>query len=73
MDFEVKWIGVSGVEKTLSFPSLAGAMEFSKGLGQFVVISNGEFEVVGKFGADEIKNGKCPDGTAYTWMKRRKQ
>jgi hypothetical protein len=73
MMFEVKWTGVSGVEKTLKFPSLALAMEFSKGLGTFVVISNGEFEIVGKFGVDSVKEGVLPDGTDYSWMKRRKQ
>jgi hypothetical protein len=73
MNFEVKWIGVSGVEKVLEFPSLALAMEFSKGLGAFVVISNGEFEIVGKFGVDSIKEGVLPDGVDYTWMKRRTQ
>jgi hypothetical protein len=30
-------------------------------------------EIVGMFGADEVKDGKLPDGHAYTWMKRRKQ
>lgn len=73
MNFEVKWTGVSGVEKILEFPSLALAMEFSKGLGAFVVISNGEFEIVGKFGVDSVKEGVLPDGTNYGWMKRRSQ
>jgi hypothetical protein len=73
MTFEVKWTGPSGVEKVLKFPSLALAMEFSKGLGTFVVISNGEFEIVGKFGVDSVKEGVLPDGTSYSWMKRRKQ
>ena len=26
-------------------------------------------EVVGVFGVDSIKNGKCPDGVAYDWNK----
>jgi hypothetical protein len=30
-------------------------------------------EIVGRFGADSIKDGKCPDGVDYTWMKRRSQ
>jgi hypothetical protein len=25
------------------------------------------------FGADTIKDGKCPDGVEYSWMKRRNQ
>jgi hypothetical protein len=73
MNFEVKWNGPSGVEKSLMFPSLGAAMEFSKGLGTFVTITNGDFEVVGKFGVDSVKEGVLPDGTNYGWMKRRKQ
>jgi len=73
MNFEVKWNGPSGVEKSLMFPSLGAAMEFSKGLGTFVTITNGDFEVVGKFGVDSVKEGVLPDGTDYSWMKRRKQ
>ena len=73
MNFEVKWNGPSGVEKSLMFPSLGAAMEFSKGLGTFVTITNGDFEIVGKFGVDSVKEGVLPDGTDYSWMKRRSQ
>jgi len=55
------------------FDSLNSAMDWAKTLDHFVKISGGEFEVVGKFGADSIKDGKCPDGVDYTWMKRRTQ
>lgn len=69
MNFEVKWNGTSGVEKSLMFPSLDAAMEFSKGLGIFVTITNGDFEVVGRFGVDSVRDGKCPDGVVYDWNK----
>ena len=72
MNFEVKWNGPSGVEKSLMFPSLNAAMEFSKGLGTFVTITNGDFEIVGKFGVDSVKEGVLPDGTDYSWYKRRR-
>ena len=72
MNFEVKWNGPSGVEKSLMFPSLGAAMEFSKGLGTFVTITNGDFEIVGKFGVDSVKEGVLPDGTDYSWYKRRR-
>ena len=52
-------------------PTLEDAMKFAKGYGKFVTITNGEMEFVGKFGVDTIKDGKCPDGVDYTWMKRR--
>jgi len=52
-------------------PTLEDAMKFAKGYGKFVTITNDEMEFVGKFGVDTIKDGKCPDGVDYTWMKRR--
>lgn len=73
MNFEVKWTGPSGTPKSLMFPSLGAAMEFSKGLGTFVTITNGDFEIVGKFGVDSVREGVLPDGTDYSWMKRRSQ
>jgi hypothetical protein len=70
--YKVKWNGLSGVEKILEFSDLTSAMCFSKQLGRFVTISNGNFEVVGKFGVDSVKEGMLPDGTDYSWYKRRK-
>jgi hypothetical protein len=55
------------------FITLTEAMSFAKIINAFVSITSEDFEVVGKFGADSIKNGKCPDGVDYTWMKRRTQ
>ena len=52
-------------------PTLEDAMKFAKACGKFVTITNDEMEFVGKFGVDTIKDGKCPDGVDYTWMKRR--
>jgi hypothetical protein len=48
-------------------------MSFAKTVGMFVTIQGPGFEVCGMFGADSIKNGKCPDGVEYSWMKRRNQ
>jgi hypothetical protein len=53
--------------------SLAEAMSFAKIVGTFVTIKGPDFEVCGMFGADSIKDGKCPDGVDYSWMKRRNQ
>ena len=53
------------------FDSLHLAMEFAKTVGTFVTIEGPGFEVVGIFGTDTIKDGKCPDGIDYTWKKRR--
>jgi hypothetical protein len=55
------------------FESLDLAMAHARTLGEFVTITGNGMEIVGVFGADSIENGRCPDGEAYTWMKRRSQ
>jgi hypothetical protein len=69
--YKVNWNGASGAEKSLDFPDLDLAMKFSKSLGSFVVISGGDTEIVGKFGVDSVKEGVLPDGSDYSWCKRR--
>ncbi len=56
-------------EKETDFASLDLAMAFAKELNVFVTIQGGEFEIVGKFGVDSIKDGLCPDGVKYDWNK----
>ena len=53
------------------FDTLSLAMEYAKELGVLVNIRSFNFEVVGIFGVDSIKEGVCPDGVEYTWKKRR--
>jgi hypothetical protein len=53
------------------FETLTQAIEFATQYGKFVTITGGEFEIVGKFGVDSIKDGVCPGGIEYTWKKRR--
>lgn len=55
------------------FANLDLAMAHAKDLNVCVTIIGGGMEIVGMFGADSIKDGKCPDGHDYTWMKRRNQ
>ena len=50
-------------------PTLGEAMAFAKTVGMFVTIQGGEFEIVGVFGVDSIKDGVCPDGVRYDWNK----
>ena len=49
--------------------SLDKAMALAKEMNEFVTISGPDFEIVGMFGVDSIKDGKCPDGVAYDWNK----
>ena len=51
--------------------TLDEAMRFAKGYAEFVSIKGDTFELVGLFGADQITQGILPDGTEYTWKKRR--
>ena len=52
--------------------TLSLAMNRSKEIGLFVKINGDNFELVGVFGSDSVKEGKLPDGTDYTWFKRRR-
>ena len=52
-------------------PTLDEAMRFAKTTDMFVTIKGPDFEVCGIFGVDTVKDGKCPDGVKYSWMKRR--
>jgi hypothetical protein len=56
-------------EVETEFPSLDLAMAYAKTLNAFVSIVGSEFEIVGMFGVDSIKDGVCPDGVKYDWNK----
>jgi hypothetical protein len=64
---------IIGKEETLKVLTLSEAMNVAKRMNEFVTITGNGMEIVGMFGADSIKDGKCPDGVDYTWMKRRSQ
>jgi hypothetical protein len=51
------------------FITLNEAMSYAKTIDAFVTIRSEDFEVVGRFGVDSVKNGVCPDGIAYDWNK----
>ena len=48
---------------------LVKAMEMAKLIDEFVTITDGATEIVGKFGVDSVQDGVCPDGIAYDWNK----
>jgi hypothetical protein len=43
-------------------PTLEDAMEYAKAYGEFLIISNGDMEIVGKFGVDSPSKD-------YEWSK----
>lgn len=55
--------------KSQEFDDLTQAMAWAKVLGKFVTIRVNGMELVGCFGVDAVKDGKCPDGVAYDWNK----
>jgi len=66
-----KMIEVKSKTNTQEFETLALAMDWAKQSGEFVTILINGMELVGRFGADSVVDGKCPDGIDYTWKKRR--
>ena len=60
---------VVGKNTSYEVLSLDEAMKYAKLMNEFVTITGPDFEIVGMFGVDSIKDGKCPDGVAYDWNK----
>ena len=52
--------------------SLDEAMKLAKEMNELVTIEGHGIEIIGLFGVDFVLEGKCPDGSEYTWKKRRK-
>ena len=53
------------------FDTLNDAMEGAKYYDEFVTITDGTTEIVGKFGVDAVENKVLPDGGTYDWTMRR--
>ena len=62
---------IIGKEETFKVLTLAEAMNVAKHMNEFVTIKGSDFEIVGIFGVDTVKDGVCPDGIDYSWRKRR--
>ena len=60
---------VIGTQATFEVLTLDEAMHTAKVLNEFVTIQGPDFEIVGRFGVDAVKDGLCPDGVAYDWNK----
>ena len=60
---------VIGKEETFKVITLAEAMNIAKHMNEFVTIVGKDFEIVGMFGVDSVKDGLCPDGVKYDWNK----
>jgi hypothetical protein len=62
---------IIGKEKTFKVITLAEAMNVAKSLNEFVTITDGTTEIVGKFGVASVEDKVLPDGNSYTWIMRR--
>jgi hypothetical protein len=62
---------VIGKEETFKVLTLAEAMNIAKHMNEFVTITDGTTEIVGRFGVDDIKDKVLPDGSSYDWTMRR--
>ena len=60
---------VIGKSVTFDVMTLDEAMHTAKTMNEFVTIKGPDFEMVGMFGVDSVRDGKCPDGVAYDWNK----
>jgi hypothetical protein len=60
---------IIGKEEAFKVLTLAEAMNVAKSMNEFVTIKGTDFEMVGIFGVDSIKDGLCPDGVVYDWNK----
>ncbi len=69
--YKVIWKDTDGKEFVREFDNLDPAMDWAKTLSYFVTIKGDKYDIVGKFGVDSITEGVLPDGTDYTWKKRR--
>ena len=69
--YKVKFVDTDGKEFVREFDNLSPAMEWAKTLTEFVTISGGEFDIVGKFGVDSVESNILPNGLTYEWKKRR--
>lgn len=62
---------VKATDKIYVFFTLDEALYQAQCLDEFVTITDGTMEFVGKFGYDEVKNKTLPDGKVYDWTMRR--
>jgi hypothetical protein len=60
---------VKGKSAEFDVVTLDEAMHTAKVMNEFVSITGPNFEIVGMFGVDAVKDGVCPDGIAYDWNK----
>lgn len=73
--FKVFWSDHSGLACSEEFEDMTVALKHSQMLRnenfRFVTMAIENPDQVGKMGVDAVVDGKLPNGTDYTWKKRR--
>lgn len=73
--FRIFWSDHCGTARSKEFEDMTEALKHSQWLRnenfRFVTMASENSDQVGKMGVDAVVDGKLPDGTDYTWKKRR--
>lgn len=73
--YKIYWTDFTNTAQGIHCKTLQGALTLSEEKRQagytFVTMVSENPNVVGKPGVDSIQDGQLPDGTEYTWRKRR--
>ena len=73
--FKVFWSDHCGSARSEEFVDMAVALKHTQMLRsenfRFVTMASENSDQVGKMGVDAVVDGKLPNGTDYTWKKRR--
>ena len=68
----IRMYKVKSKTKIIEAITLDDAMKLAKEMNELVTIEGHGIEIIGLFGVDFVLEGKCPDGSDYTWKKRRR-
>lgn len=74
--YKIYYTNEYGEARSYNEDTLEGALATAEGVrknlrNSFVCMTSENPNSVGRAGVDEIKDGVLPDGTEYTWRKRR--
>lgn len=73
--YKIYWTDFDNQSQGIYTSTLNGALRITEEKRQagytFVTMVSEDPNSVGKAGVDSVKDGQLPDGTEYTWRKRR--
>ena len=69
--YKVTYTDAHGKVYQREFDNLTPAIDWAQTLAEFVTITGGQYDIVGKFGVDAVEANVLPNGLTYEWKKRR--